>query len=451
MSENPTESPPIAAATARRFSTNVALTLGTRLIMLAAGLGASVIAARKLGPDGFGILAVLNVIVALAVQIGCAGLPSANTFFVSRDQRRFSRIAIMSLKFGLLMGTVLAAGVVLVAWFRPSILGAIPFKLVVIAAIAIPFPLLLLLGLNLLLAIGDIDRLNLLDAANQIVLLLNAVFVLLLINGNLETLVVANAIGVGVIALALVAMIGRTISRSTEAQTVTEPHLFRQMIRYSFKFHVSVVAGIVVLRADLLLVNHFRGATEAGPYAVASQIGSLLLLLPAIISTLLFPRIAAAVADPQALITTRVTRYAALIMLLVCIAVVPLSFALPIIYGRPFAEATSLLLILLPGIYLLGIESIMVQHFTGTGLPAAIPVFWLISVAFNIGLNLIFIPGYGARAAAVSSTLTYALIFLLVAIYFRRQTGNNLAHALLIKRNELSQLPALVRLGLFSR
>src|SRR5262245_38468771 len=173
MTDTLSESDPEPAVPARRFSTNVALTLVTRLIMLAAGLGASIIAARKLGPIGFGFLAVLNVTVALAVQIGCAGLPSANTFFVSRDQRRLRRIAIMSLAFGLAAVTILALAVILIARFRPSVFVEIPFELVVIAALAIPGPLLILLGLNLFLAIGDIDRMNLLDAANQVVLLLN--------------------------------------------------------------------------------------------------------------------------------------------------------------------------------------------------------------------------------------------------------------------------------------
>ena len=452
MSDTITESKPAApamkAASTRPFSTNIALTLGARLIMLGAGLAASVIAARKLGREAFGFLAVLNVMVALAVQIGSAGLPSANTYFLSRDQNRLRQIAIMSLKFGLIAGTALTVGAVLLARFRPSIFGEIPLKLIMIAAIATPSTLLILLGQNVFLAIGDIDRMNVFDAANQVVLLLNAVFVLLLINGNLEALVIANTLGVAVIALAVVVMLWTIIRRLNHA--APEPNLFRQMLQYSFKFHISVVAGIVILRADLLLVNHFRGGDEAGPYAVASQIGNLLLLLPAIIATLLFPRVAAA-DDAKGHFTSRVTRYAALIMLLASLAAVAFSFALPIIYGQQYREATTLLLILLPGLYLLGIESVMVQHFTGTGLPALVPVFWIMTLLFNITANLIFIPMFGARAAAITSSLTYGLIFMLVAIYFRRKTGNKLTHALLIKWSEVSELPSLVRFGLFSR
>jgi O-antigen/teichoic acid export membrane protein len=434
----------------RRFSTNVVLTFGTRLITIAAALVTSIIAARKLGPNGFGLLAVLNVILAISVQIGSAGLPSANTYFLSGNRGNLRRLAIISLEFGLLAGIILLVVIILLARLRPSIFGSIPLGLITVAVVSIPFQLLTLLGLNLFLAMGDIDRMNLIDGGGQLVLLLNAVIVLVVWNGTLNALVAANTFAAIVIALVVIALLGKRIVHVKRADGPVGPHLFRQLLRYSFKFHISIAAAIVIVRADLLLVNHFRGASEAGPYALAAQIGSLLLLLPAIISILLFPRVAAE-PDARAHFTMRVTRHTVLIMLVACLATVPLSFMLPVVYGEAFREAALLLLMLLPGIYLLGIESVMVQHFTGTGLPIMVPLFWLIALVFNIALNFILIPGYGARAAALTSTLTYGLIFLLVASYFRRQTGSKFSQVLLMKRSELSELPALVRLGPFAR
>jgi len=71
-------------------------------------------------------------------------------------------------------------------------------------------------------------------------------------------------------------------------------------------------------------------------------------------------------------------------------------------------------------------------------------------VICNLVLNVLLIPTYGATAAAVVSSLTYALIFLLVAIYFRVKTGNNLSNALVIERQEFRALMSLERLGFFS-
>src|SRR5207247_2147150 len=117
-----------------------------------------------------------------------------------------------------------------------------------------------------------------------------------------------------------------------------------------------------------------------------------------------------------------------------------LAFVLPLIYGWRFRDATVQLLILLPGIFLMGLESVLVQHFTGTGLPAAIPAFWIVTVIFNIALNLLTVPTFGARAAAVNSTLSYGLIFILVAIYFRMKTGRGTSETFLLKTDELRSL-----------
>src|SRR5207245_10000954 len=161
--------------------------------------------------------------------------------------------------------------------------------------------------------------------------------------------------------------------------------------------------------SGLWIVNHFRGPAEAGVYAVASQIATLLMLLPGVIATLLFPRVASS-DDKHGVLAMRVTRYTSFLMAITCVATVPIAFALPLIYGASFTDATIQLLILLPGVYAISLESVLVQHFTGTGLPAAIPAFWIVTVVLSVGLNLLFVPRFGARAAAVNSTISYTLI-----------------------------------------
>ena len=88
----------------------------------------------------------------------------------------------------------------------------------------------------------------------------------------------------------------------------------------------------------------------------------------------------------------------------------------------------------------MGLESVLVQHFTGTGLPRAIPVFWIITLVFNIGLNLVVVPAFGARGAAVTSSLSYALIFILVAVYFCHKTKRGLGEIFLWRSDDLRAL-----------
>jgi O-antigen/teichoic acid export membrane protein len=422
------------------FVSGVALTFATRLLMLAGVFGSGVIIARWLGREGFGTYAVLNVTVALALQIGSAGLPSANTYFIARKQKTLGPIWANAILFALIVGVLLAAAVIGLAWLRPSLFGGVSPRLLAIAAASIPFQLLTLLGLNVLLAIDRIKQLNLFDSLAPAWVLANAVVVLLILHKQLAVLIAFNAAAAIVLSLVLASYLSRLIAKRRESRPARpDAPLLKAMLAYGVKFYISIMAGAIIFRADVLIVNHFRGTGEAGVYAVASQFSFLLLMLPGVVATLLFPRVASS-GDDRGEFAAQVTRHTTVLMFVTCAGAAAMSFSLPLIYGERFVDASIQLLILLPGIFLMGLESVLVQHFTGTGLPAAIPWFWLITLAFNIGLNLIVVPGFGARGAAVTSTLSYALIFTLVTIYFCRKTHRRPSEIFLLRNLELRTL-----------
>ena len=408
----------------RNLWTQIAWTFATRILMIFNSVVAGIIVARWLGARGVGELAVINVAVATVVQLGSFGLPSSNTYFIAQDQVRFRSAAINSLMFALVVGSILAFALSAIASVRPDWFGFVSPELIRIASISIPFQLISLIGLNILLAVGKVKEFNLLDLAGQSFVLLNALVVLIVLNRGLGTLVTLNtaaAILVSVVVAILLAVSARRLARSRWRADMS---LLRRMITYGIKFHVSILAGAIMLRADLLVVNHFRGPEEAGVYSVASQFALLLMLLPGVIATLLFPRVTAE-QDARGETTCLVTRYTTFIMFLCCLAAVPLSLLLPVVYGTAFTDATTLLLILLPGVYLMGLESVLVQHFNALGLPRAIPVYWVVTLALNLVLVFTLVARFGAQGAAIASTISYAAIFALVALHFHTSTGRS--------------------------
>jgi O-antigen/teichoic acid export membrane protein len=423
----------------RTFSTHIAWTLATRLLMIVNSVVAGVIVARWLGAKGVGELAVINVAVMTIVQLGSFGLPSSNTYFIAQDRSHLRAATINSVLFALVIGSLLAFGLSVLASLRPDWFGFVSPELIRIASVSIPFQLVTLIGLNILLAVGKIREFNLLDLVAQSFVLVNALVILIVLNLGLDALVklnTATSILVSMVIALLLLMAGRTLARSNWRADVA---LLRRMISYGLKFHVSVLVGAIIFRADLLVVNHFRGPAEAGVYSVATQFGLLLMLLPGVIATLLFPRVTSE-QDPHGETTCLVTRHTAFIMLVCCLAAVPVSFLLPLVYGQAFSEATALLLLLLPGVYLVGLESVLVQHFNALGLPRAIPLYWVITLVVNLILVFVFVPRFGAYGAAIASTLSYALIFGLVAFYFRATTRRSLTHAFILRRHEVREL-----------
>src|SRR5262245_2453546 len=429
------------------FISGVALTFATRLVMLAGLVGSSIIVARWLGPQGFGTLSVLNATVALTLQIASAGLPSANTYFIARNRQNLARVWANAILFGLIVGSLSALVVFACGKLNPSLIGGAESRLIGIAALSIPFQMLILLGLNVLLAADRIAQMNLLDCLSPALLLLNAIVVLIVLRGGLKTLVASNTSASAVVSVLVLAAVWKLLAGQKE-RGASRPDfsLLKTMLSYAVKFYISIMAGYVIFRADLLIVNHYRGTGEAGVYAVASQVSFLLLMIPGVIATLLFPRVASD-PDPSGAFALQVTRSASPMMLVICLAAAAGSFLLPLIYGAGFAESTIQLLILLPGVYLVGLETVLVQHFTGTDLPAAIPGFWIVTVLTNLTLNVLLVPAFGARAAALNSTISYALIFLLVAVYFCRKTGRRPGEIFLPRGHEFRDLFARMRLA----
>jgi O-antigen/teichoic acid export membrane protein len=415
-----------------RFSSQIVWTFATRLLMIFNSVVAGIIVAHWLGAEGVGQLAVVNVAVATIVQLGSFGLPSSSTYFIAQDQARFRAAALNSLVFALGVGSVAALALSVAASTRPDWFGLNSASLIQIAAFSIPFQLLTLIGLNILLAIGKIREFNLLELASQSFVLINAALVWQMIKGDLETLVLWNTITSVLVSIVIATLVVISARNLASSKWRADIGLLRRMIGYGLKFHISILAAAIIIRADLLVVNHFRGAAEAGVYSVASQFALLLMLLPGVIATLLFPRVTSE-QDARGETTCQVSRYTTLVMFLCCIAAVPFSLLLPLIYGAAFSDATGLLWILLPGVYLVGLESVLVQHFNALGLPRAIPLYWVATLALNLVLVFALVPRYGAQGAAIASSISYAVIFGLIAIHFHTSTGRSFAEVFVLR------------------
>src|SRR5205085_249281 len=131
---------------------------------------------------------------------------------------------------------------------------------------------------------------NLLDLAGQSFVLINALVVLVLWRLGLSALVLLNTITSVLVALVAIVLLFVSARNITEKRWRTDLSLLGRMIAYGLKFHISILAGAIIFRVDLLVVNNFRGPVEAGVYSVATQFSLLLMLLPSVIATLLFPR-----------------------------------------------------------------------------------------------------------------------------------------------------------------
>ena len=401
-----------------------------------------ILVARWLGPDGVGVYAVITLTANSLVQIVGAGLAAAIVYFVARNRELLPKVAVNGVVFASIGGTAAAVLVCIVAYLRPDWFDNVPLSLLALALVALPFQLWTLFGLNLFLTVGNVAKFNLLDSLAQSFVLLNALLILVVFGFGLESLVLLNTATSIFVSLLLAFLIWNRIRNQTgKNRLAPDQGLFRQMMRFGLKINVMNAALALVLRSDVLLVNYFRGQSEAGVYAVAGQWSLLLIMFPNVVGTMLFPNIALRKDDSGAF-TARVTRHASVLQLLICAFAVPTAFILPFLYGASFSPATYQFLLLLPGAYFIGLQMILSQHLVGIGKISLLPFFWVFTLLLNVTLNLWFIPRFGGIAAAWVSSTAYLAIFLLTLMNFRKQTGQTIADLFFPKSEDFRNLRA---------
>jgi O-antigen/teichoic acid export membrane protein len=399
------------------FAQNVAATLGTRVLLVTIGLATAVLVARSLGPEGRGLYAVALAVAAIGVQVGNLGLHASNTWAVSRNPRLLPTLIANSLLTSLVVGGIgaLVAWVVLTAW--PGIVD-LPASLLALGLLAIPIGLAYLLLQNLLLGTGRIREFNAIELFVRIVTVAMLVAVILagMVSALLAVLagVIASTIGVLACFVALQNGLGGRLRPRVE--------LLRIHAGYGLKAYSAALFSFLVLRFDLLMVQHFLGAQDAGYYSIAVAMADLLYMLPVVIGMLLFPRLAA-MADERR--RWRVaSRMAVLVGLVMAgIAVVAALLAGPAItflFGKEFLPAEPAFLWLLPGIVMLSAGTVLMNYGAAIGMP---PITWvapMIGFALNVVLNVRLIPPLGIVGASLSSTAAYAVVLALGGLGLHR-------------------------------
>jgi O-antigen/teichoic acid export membrane protein len=180
---------------------------------------------------------------------------------------------------------------------------------------------------------------------------------------------------------------------------------------FGLRSYAATVLAFLVIRLDLLLVNSFLGAKQAGLYSVAVILTQTMYLFPMVVGVNILPRVAR---GASAASTARVLRLVALIYGAMCLVAAPLaSPAIHLLFGDQFGASVQMFYWLLPGIFSLGMLAILGSHFAGRGYPIRATIIWGCGLVFNVISNVVLLPRYGTYMASIVSSVTYTAVLAL--------------------------------------
>lgn len=402
-------------AAASSFIRQVSETYLTRILIVALGFVNSVLVTRILGPEGRGLFAVATTVAAIGVQLGNLGLHSSNTYQVSREPRTLPLLLGNSL-----LVSAVAAWIALLAFpifrWRPA-LAPVTGLLLPLTLVAIPAGLASLLLQNLLIGTLRIRTYNVIDLTTRVlaIVLIAGTVPLGLVSPEMVFALVQVTVVLGV-AWAFFA-----IRRGFDQPVGGSLELLRSGMQYGLRAYFGSLFAFLVLRSDVVLVNYLRGPKETGYYSIAVGLADILLMLPTVVGTVLFPRLSAA-ADLQQRwqLTRRVLKVMLpAVPLALLAALVAAPFLIRLAYGSAFDPSFPAVAWLLPGVGFFAINTILMNLFAACGMPPISMLSPLVALVVNVLLNLLLVPAWGFVAASVSSSICYGLM-LAMSIWYTR-------------------------------
>ncbi len=403
----------------RELRSDVLLMLGAKLLVLVLGAATTVIVARSLGPAGRGSLASIYALMTLLAQLGTFGIASANPYFAAREPHMRARIAGNSLWLAAVLGPVMAAFGVVAKLMLAGALGDVSWAELSVGMFAVPVMLSSLFLQSILLAEGRTVLYNGIEvgiALLTVVLLLTA---LPLLGGGV---LAALSLMVGPRVLALPIYMA-AMRRHGRLLRMPDGALARRMLGYGARAYVVTLLAYMLIRIDLLLVNGIQGASAAGQYSIAVALADALYLVPVSVSVNLFARMARGATEREA--SLNVFHLIAVGYLIICALAAPLAGpAITLMFGAAYHPAISLFLWLLPGVYCLGLLTVIAYHFAAHGMPRELLLVWIPGLAVNLAIDIALLPHHGTYVASIASTVAYATVLILHLRMFARNLGS---------------------------
>jgi O-antigen/teichoic acid export membrane protein len=405
------------------FVRDAAFTAGTQVLHALGAMAAGIMVARTIGPTGTGTLSVVVALGSIAVLLATFGVHQSSIYFLGRPG--VDRVAVMSnaTVFGLAGGLAAAVGLALVGVvFRRQLLDQISVGIFLLYVIAVPFSYFTEFARRIVLGNGRIGMYSSPDIIEGVGLMLGTGGVLLVFGWRLVPLVAVRVM----IEVSIAGAMGVYLCRSIRFALRPSRGLLREQIAYGLRTYIGSLLWVVLLQSDLILCNGFLGSSQTGIYSVAVSLGLPVTMLAGVIGTLIFQR---ASVDPSR--RSRVANANRVVRLLIPITVLcagALALAsgrlVDLLYGPAFHGSVTALLLLLPGLCALTVETVLMNFLAAEGSPSIIYRAPLVGVVLNLGANLLVIPRWGIDGAAATSSIGYIIVLLLVLRFYVAWTGS---------------------------
>lgn len=411
-------------------------TLSANVLILGLNVGTGILTARFLGAEGRGEMAAMVYWPQLLAYLLTIGLPSALIYRLKTHPQEAKCIIGSVLWVGGLLGIVaIAIGYIII----PVWLNQYSLEIIRLSQYAMLVAPLALLGILLVAVAQAQPTLETFNRARYGSPLIAFCFMLGLM--ALDALTPTSA----VISIFLAGVIVNTLLiiwawRSFRPQLSGSVRSLYSLFSYGLRAYGVDLLKIFSMHIDRMIVLYFLDAIAMGLYVTALSLAQILNIIPAGISSVLFPRTSGQARDD---VLKTIGQAVRVDLILVVTAGLPLfiigPYMLGILYGDEFIGAAFAFRLLIVYVIISGLALILEQVFMAVGKPGRLSL--VQGVAFCIGIPVLawLVQGCGIEGAGVGLICIAFIRFVLVYTNIRSTLGGA-APSLIPKFGEVKQV-----------
>ncbi|MEL3970747.1 flippase [Rossellomorea oryzaecorticis] len=406
------------------FFSNSLITLTRQVASIVIGITLISVLGRTLGKEGYGEYTLITYVPLMIMTFLNLGLNSSTIYFVSREKYSLREIfntnVIMA---GLLSLSGILIGTIVMFMFKESKFEELNLALLFASLFALPFMLGMIFLQTIFQGQQKFKTFNTALLIQQMGTVVSVLILVFLMDLGLEAAVFSFGFGYFCSVTYCLMNLFLKDKLKLDFHSFSKTYL-KEAVTYGIKAHISNVMTFLNYRLDIFLLGFFLGKGPVGIYSAAVNIGERLSIFSQSISSVLLPRISSSTETiDRNKITGLVTRIMTLFMILLGVAVFILSdFIFDVLLNNEYESSSLMLQLLIPGIVVLAVEKLLSNDLAGRGKPELNMYVSIFNVVLNVILNLILIPSIGMKGAAIASTITYILSFVIKVIIYSRET-----------------------------
>lgn len=422
---------------------NILGTTGTRILNAAINLVILILLTREIGSEGFGVITILLIDIAIIQLLVDLIAGSALIYFSSRTE--IIKLLIPSyLWIIIIIGFAWAIFTVLMKFFPDFYAIIVPAKFEMDIICLSLLNATMLAHYNLLIGKKRIGVYNIIFTIQILTLLVTLLYRIFVLNDpSVESWIISLyfAYGIAVI-LSFIAVISK-LGNLSLAGSFT---IIMKVVRFGLIAQLANILHIGNKRISFYFVKMFTGIPAVGVYGAGTQLTEGIRLLGQSISLVQFSEISNSDDKNYAVsITIKLMKFSVMLTIIavIILLIIPTE-VYGLILGSDFMNVKYIIIALSPGVIALSSNTIFSHYFGGLGRPVI--SLWANGIGFiiTITLAIILIPRFGYIGGAATASASYISSVIYQYIIFKKETGVKFKQWLL-KKQDLTDFNKIIK------